>query len=611
MPSPRILDRLGRFSALASAALVAVTLAIAVALVYQFYVLVWSEQVMASRARAAYATYAAAELSRQAARSVEDESRRILLPIAAAAVYPLRPPEPPSAVLAAAARRPTPGDSAAGLLQPWLAFRLDLGSGELVTAAAPRTAVVPAAPVGWPADSTEPARWIPELVRRLLAERRASGVGEHGTVVLTTAGGHLVAFATVPGADGGVRLVYGLVAEADAVVHDVAARIVVRQALLPLAPLEGADDEDALVLSVLTPGGRVVFAASGRRVSTRPLQPVNRSKLADEVELVDPVEVAMSGPLAPYTVRASLAPELASEPAGVAWRWTQAQTAIALLALCAGIIAITFWRLRRERAMARLRSDFVASVSHELRTPLAQIRMFSEMLRLGWVRSEAERVRAVAIIDQEARRLSNLVENVLQFSGSEERPRRLMPQPVRLATFLAEVVHGFGVLLAPRETRIQLVVDDDITAYADQEALRQVLLNLLDNALKYGPPGQAVTVGAESTGAGGVRLWVEDEGPGIPPADRRRVFEPYRRSRRDVDAGITGSGIGLTVVRDIVRTHGGAVWVEEGASRGARVVITLPPAPAAVPARSVAPAPADRDTGAEAAGGPGAPGYSI
>ncbi|MHB1225610.1 MAG: sensor histidine kinase, partial [Gemmatimonadaceae bacterium] len=468
------------------------------------------------------------------------------------------------------------------------------GSGELATAAAPRAAAADRAPAGWPADSVAPARWIPVLVRRQLAERRSSGVSEHGVEALTTDGGNLVAYVTVPGADGGVRLVYGFVADADEVVHDVAARVVGRQALLPLAPLEGADDEDALRVSVQTPAGRVVFAAPGRRVSARTPPPVDRAKPADQSEPAGHVEVAMSGPLAPYTVRAYLAPELASGPAGLAWRWTESQTALALLALCAGIVAITFWRLRRERAMARLRSDFVASVSHELRTPLAQIRMFSEMLRLGWVRSEAERVRAVAIIDHEARRLSNLVENVLQFSGSEERPRRLMPQPVPLAAFLAEVVHGFGVLLAPRETRIQLQVDDDVTAHADQEALRQVLLNLLDNALKYGPPGQTVTVGAESVGAGGVRLWVEDEGPGIPSADRRRVFEPYRRGRRDVDAGITGSGIGLTVVLDIVRAHGGAVWVEEGQSRGARVVITLPPAPAAVPARPAMPETAGR-----------------
>lgn len=578
MPSHRLLDRLGRFSAPASAALVAVTFAIAAALAYQFYRVVWSEEVMASRARAAYAAFAAAELSHQATRLVEDEARQILVPVVAASASTQRPPAPPSAVLlAAAARRPpSAGSASAGsasadapaLLRPYLAFRLDLASGALATA----VAAAPT-PGSSPGGAEPPSRWIPALVRGELAARRASGAGEHGSQVLTT-NGRLVAFATVPGADGGVRLVYGLVADADAVAHDAAARVVGHQSLLPLAPLGGADGEGALRLSVQAPGGRTVFEAIGRRVTARPEIQPGPERIGGAVEL------AMSGALAPYTVRAALGPDFVSNLDDVEWRWNEAQTTIALLTFCVGLVAMTLWRLRRERAIARLRSDFVASVSHELRTPLAQIRMFSEMLRLGWVRSEEERVRAVAIIDHEARRLSNLVENVLQFSGSEERPRRLMPQPVRLGAFLGEVVHGFDVLLAPRETRIQLLVDDDLTAYADQEALRQVLLNLLDNALKYGPPGQTVTIGAERAGAGGVRLWVEDEGPGIPSSDRRRVFEPYRRSRRDVDAGITGSGIGLTVVRDLVRAHGGAVWVEDGSVRGARVVVTLPPAPA-------------------------------
>src|SRR5690606_18098807 len=104
---------------------------------------------------------------------------------------------------------------------------------------------------------------------------------------------------------------------------------------------------------------------------------------------------------------------------------------------------------RRERALTQLRSDFVASVSHDLRTPLAQIRMFAEMLRLGWVRSDEERKLAVDVIDHESRRLTNLVENVLQFSGRELPPRRLLAQPVAFADMLQEVARCFEMSLAP------------------------------------------------------------------------------------------------------------------------------------------------------------------
>jgi signal transduction histidine kinase len=108
-----------------------------------------------------------------------------------------------------------------------------------------------------------------------------------------------------------------------------------------------------------------------------------------------------------------------------------------------------------------------------------------------------------------------------------------------------------------------------------------VLLNLLDNAVKYGPRGQTVTVGMGVVNENGrgrrVRLWVEDQGPGIPSQDRDRVWEPYVRLDRDVVEGATGgSGIGLAVVRELVSLHGGRTWLEEAAGGGTRVVIELP-----------------------------------
>ncbi len=530
---------------------------------------------MASRTRTAYAIAVATELSRQSSRLVEDESRRVLLPVGAAAASTRGPLISPSAVLTASAAERAAGtgagDSGTRLLKPLLAFRLDLVSGALVTVASGREAAVVHSPDEGATDTgARDTGWIPALVRRTLAEESGSGAGEYGVHLVTT-DSRLVALIAVPGADGDARLAYGLVADADMVTRDAVARVMAGQSLLAVIPSDSLDPlgNGALALSVDGPGGRRVFSPTGQS-----------STAAVRAEIDKPVELAMSGALSSYTIHAAVMPANVPGLNDASWRRNEELGTMVLLLVFLAVLLTTIWRLRRDSAMARLRNDFVASVSHELRTPLAQIRMFSEMLRLGWVRNEVERERAVAIIDLEARRLTNLVENVLQFSAGEERPRRLVRRSLPLAPFLEEVVHGFDLLVAGRQTRIQLMVDRDLIAFADQEALRQVLLNLLDNALKYGPPGQTVTVAAESAGAGGVRLWVEDQGPGIPAPDRRRVFEPYRRSRRDVDAGITGSGIGLTVVRDLVRSHGGAVWTEVVNPSGVRVVVTLPPSPA-------------------------------
>jgi signal transduction histidine kinase len=112
-------------------------------------------------------------------------------------------------------------------------------------------------------------------------------------------------------------------------------------------------------------------------------------------------------------------------------------------------------------------------------------------------------------------------------------------------------------------------------ASVDDDALRQVLLNLLDNAVKYGPEGQEVRVGVSPESAG-VRVWVDDEGPGIPPGDRERIWKRFFRLDAHKESAVAGTGIGLTVVRDLVALHGGRSWVEPGERGGARFVVEFP-----------------------------------
>ena len=132
------------------------------------------------------------------------------------------------------------------------------------------------------------------------------------------------------------------------------------------------------------------------------------------------------------------------------------------------------------------------------------------------------------------------------------------------------------------ETRLALVRLDDVAAPVDDAAMRQVLLNLLDNAVKYGPRGQTVSLGlalaekrADGRSVGQARLWVEDEGPGIPPGDRARVWRPFVRLARDIERQAAGSGIGLSVVREIVTRHGGTATIESTPAGGTRVVIEM------------------------------------
>jgi signal transduction histidine kinase len=273
---------------------------------------------------------------------------------------------------------------------------------------------------------------------------------------------------------------------------------------------------------------------------------------------------------------------------------------LGVLALTVVLAAMGLVQLRREAELARLRSDFIASVSHELRTPLAQVRMFAETLLLGRVRSDEERIRSLQIVDQEARRLGHLVENILQFSRAERRAIRLVSVPVGVARHVRETIEAFSPVARARRVTVRAELDEEARVVADAGALRQIILNLLDNAVKYGPAGQTVTVGArqfqDSAGVDVVRFWVADQGPGVAPRDRERIWAPFHRLERDLQSAVAGSGIGLSVVRELVALQRGRVWVEDadgtegasppadgepGAARGARFVVELPAAPRA------------------------------
>ncbi len=273
------------------------------------------------------------------------------------------------------------------------------------------------------------------------------------------------------------------------------------------------------------------------------------------------VEVSLSESLAPTLVIGGLPPSRVPL-LGALFLLT------VLLTIAAG------YQLRRELALVRLREDFVASVSHELRTPLAQIRLFAETLRLGRIRSESERDRSLEIVEHESRRLGYLVENVLHFARTERGAHRVRPEPTDLTALVQQVVGEFAPLGEPTGSRITTMLAPGVIAHVDPAAIRQILLNLLDNAIKYGARGQVVTVRL-AVGVGAIQLEVEDQGPGVPAESRSRVWERFWRDTSARTAGVTGTGIGLAIVADLVTRHRGTAAFVDAEPHGARVIITL------------------------------------
>jgi signal transduction histidine kinase len=248
--------------------------------------------------------------------------------------------------------------------------------------------------------------------------------------------------------------------------------------------------------------------------------------------------------------------------------------ALGLLGLSTLLVVAALVQLRREYELIAIRSRFVANVSHELRTPLSQILIFTELLKLGRLRSRGERERSLAIIDQEARRLIRLVENALQFSRARSARRALRRESLPLAPLVEDTLEAFRPLALARDVDLRVEVPERTRVDADAGAFRQILLNLLDNAVKYGPRGQTVTIGARVHN-GRTRIMVDDQGPGIPRDDRERVWEGYFRLRRPADSAIAGSGIGLAVVRSLAQDLDGRTWIEETDTGGSRFVVEL------------------------------------
>ncbi|HWA55840.1 MAG TPA: HAMP domain-containing sensor histidine kinase [Gemmatimonadales bacterium] len=274
------------------------------------------------------------------------------------------------------------------------------------------------------------------------------------------------------------------------------------------------------------------------------------------------------------TFEAHLRPSLASRlvpsrPKGFRVLWL-----LGLLAATLALAAVVIAQIRREQQLVRARGDFVSSVSHELRTPLAQIRLFAESLKLGSIRTDRDRAGALEVILQESQRLMHLVDNVLHFTRPNGRGRTPFPERIDLSHLVREVVQGFEPLARGRGIRFVVEAGGRVEVQVDPGPTRQILLNLLDNAVKFSPPDLTVTVRCW-TEDGWALVSVTDQGPGIPPAERDLIWKPFVRLRANASRA-PGSGIGLAVVHDLVERMDGRVSVDSATGGGAVFTVRFP-----------------------------------
>ncbi len=417
--------------------------------------------------------------------------------------------------------------------------------------------------------SAEEKRWINDTLTRQIRDGE-----EHGRFPIVVARmdsvPRILVYTLMPTAWGDT-LVYGT-EYSRAAATTVLAEVMYDRNLLPATFTRGKSPREVVQVQVSDASGNSLFES----------EPVRDWALDDTTRL--------PRDFGGLLVRAQIRPEMASTVVIGGLPRSRLPFLLGLLAVAAALALVALGQIRREGELARLRENFVAGISHELRTPLAQMRLYLETLRLGRFTTEDQRAWSLANVERETTRLTQLVERVLRFSRTG-RPDDDARDRVDAASEVQRIVEEFQPLAAARGSRMTVDVEAVPPLMLRPAALRHIVLNLLDNAVKYGPAGQTVRVRVRVVD-GDVRIEIADEGPGIAASDRARVWKPYQRGKT---AGHNaGSGIGLAVVRDVAAAHGGRAWIDEPPDgRGALFVVALPSAGARDAAGSarVAPVP--------------------
>jgi len=249
-----------------------------------------------------------------------------------------------------------------------------------------------------------------------------------------------------------------------------------------------------------------------------------------------------------------------------------------LLVSCGGMLlgsAAVVMAVRRERKTVRIKTNFLSAVSHELKTPLTAIRMFSDILESGRQKEEEKRIRYARLIGEEARRLQGMIEGILSLGRLEEGRTRLQLDDIRLGEIVREVAALMSGAFVKAEIELVLQIDETPTLVGDRDAVRSVVQNLLENALKYSEAGGQVKAIVERQGAH-IALHVIDEGIGIAKEDQKRIFDTFWRAGDELTRRTRGSGLGLAIVKQIADAHKAKIEVESSPGKGTRMTLIFP-----------------------------------
>jgi two-component system, OmpR family, phosphate regulon sensor histidine kinase PhoR len=284
-------------------------------------------------------------------------------------------------------------------------------------------------------------------------------------------------------------------------------------------------------------------------------------------------------PLGPPLEGFILAAELPGDPAApLAFRNRTLYIALLIL-LYVGIgvgFGLTIREMRRAYKLSRMKTDFVANISHELRTPLTSVRLFAETLRDGRAEGPEEVRECVTMLSREADRLSRMVGKLLDWSRLESGRASLDLERTDVPALLDRIGQAYRAQQLPATYQTEL--DPQLPAVnVDRDAMAQVVLNLLHNAVKYTGDQKRIRVRARRAGRN-VAIEVEDNGPGVRPHDRKRIFERFYRGDDLLSRQTEGTGLGLAIAKKIVELHGGRIELDSRLGEGSTFRVVLPAA---------------------------------
>ncbi len=359
--------------------------------------------------------------------------------------------------------------------------------------------------------------------------------------------------------------------------------------------LSWVDGERAIWVSTWWGDDLYVFALDRARVVSELKADARASVLADSAVaayLIAPneplgSEILVSKPLAPWLTAWSIVVEPRDPKAILELRDHRRRRRMIIILLAVGMIAVgtvtTTRLIKRELDGARMQADFAASVSHELRSPITHIRVQGESLMLDLVDTAEERDDAYVSIVRESERLSRLVDNILDFAAIERGAKRYTLRPNNLAETVERAINSISSAQEVRDKELDVDLPHDLpVVHLDTDAVAQCVINLVSNAAKYSEPGGWIGVRGRVVDSG-VEITISDKGIGIAPHDLREIFEPFFRSRDALARRRKGTGIGLTITRYIMRSHGGDVSVQSRPGKGSTFTLRFPLQPTETP----------------------------